>query len=788
MKKELLISLLSVAVIAPVSTWAQEKKKQYTNFNDTTMAINEVVVSAEKKKPVSALKFDAPAKYLPVTTSTLDAGTLVTRGITDIQTAARFMPGVRIQTTYGAFQQISVRGFDHSIIMVDGIRDERSSIDNSYPFMDLSSVETIEVLKGPASVLYGQSAVGGVINVVRKAPSERNTLSARIAYGKWYDLQATAQMGGRLLGPINYFASFNYQNKEGWRDNSQQRISGYLALGGDLSEKDRIDVRIGGNRDFYATEIGLPPTMSYDIYKVSDNSLYLSAGDQVPNLDKEARYNSESDEMYNRAFNISATYKHKFSDKAKLTEYFAYTYDDIDYFSTEELDFVTSSDAIYDHYYTTSSGSTTYICLDSLYYGYPLRFSHIAKTYNNTLELTGAFSTGAVKHNYLAGYSLISLRRVTYTGYNFGDGVEDPDVYGPGLTGHGSVYNPHSIGWMETKFSKASPNTRWMHGFYLQDLLELGVKWKALVALRYDLYSYRTVSGLATIDGGRHFDDVSSSEYSKIKNKAFTYRAGLVYLPTKEFTVYASVGSYFKPINTVYSANYIYIDADGKEYDPEEGGEVFKPQSGTQFELGLRYEIEGKLSANASVFYINKRNIRTTLASKGDVVNGVELEKTVYGQVGRMDSRGMDIDVTYLPVKGMSLTANYSFTNSKTRELADNEYLSTDSSKGKQFAYVPKNTFAAYGDYVVPKGLLRGLGINLSATFQDKVYRNSSNTRQFDSYWLVDLGASYTLKNNVRLGVNINNLFDKDYCNQALGTQIVPGMPRNYQLSVSYKL
>ena len=57
--------------------------------------------------------------------------------------------------------------------------------------------------------------------------------------------------------------------------------------------------------------------------------------------------------------------------------------------------------------------------------------------------------------------------------------------------------------------------------------------------------------------------------------------------------------------------------------------------------------------------------------------------------------------------------------------------------------------------------VLKGLGVNFSTSFQDKVYRNSDNTSSFDAYWLTDLGFSYTLKSNVRLGVNINNLFNK---------------------------
>ena len=125
-------------------------KREYTNFQDTTFQLSEISVTAKRPMQVEVMKLGVPAAYLPVTTNTLPSRLLANHGITNIQDAARFLPGVRVQTSYGAFQQISIRGFDHSIIMVDGVRDERSSINNSYPFMDLTSVERIELLKGPA--------------------------------------------------------------------------------------------------------------------------------------------------------------------------------------------------------------------------------------------------------------------------------------------------------------------------------------------------------------------------------------------------------------------------------------------------------------------------------------------------------------------------------------------------------------------------------------------------------------------------------------------------------------
>ena len=756
---------------------------------DTALVIDEVEVISNSRK-TSALKIDVPAKYMPVSTNTITAQTLHHRNITDIQTASRYLPGVRIRQTYGAFQQISVRGFDHSIIMLDGVRDERSSIDNSYPFMDLSAVQRIELIKGPQSVLYGTSAVGGVLNVVRKAPSAESQGFSKLAYGSWNNLNATIGYGGKFIGPFNYLAMVNYQHTDGWRDNERTRRSGYLTIGGNMTEKDELTFRFGGQSDLYATEIGLPPILSYDVYSASTGKVALPAFTQQPGLDKENRYNSHSDLMKNKNFNASVDYKHVFSDCIKLSDRLSYSYDDIDYFSTEKLDYLKSDDPIYETFYMDKD-KKKYICIDSIYYSSPLRFSHVAKTLNNQLELSGEFYTGSVKHNYLGGYSIIYLRRCTYKGYDYkkdGTGTpENSDLWGTALGAHGSIYDAESLGWMKTKYSTVTPQFRLQNGFYLHDVLDINEHWKAMVSARFDLYQYKSTN-LNTIGGKRDFEDISKSDYTGMSTKAFTYKAGVVYLPMENLSLYASYGTYFKPIYTFFKPNVIYIDGDGKRFFPDEdGGEVFKPEEGGQFEVGLKYEITPSLTLNGSVFSINKRNMTVNLQS--GVVDEIDnVEKTVTGQVGRMRSTGFDLDVTWEPITNMSLTAGYGFTDAKYKDVAKNDYLKDYNLKGNKFAYIPENTFYFLGDYTVPTGAVRGLGFNVSVSWQDKVYRNATNDSQYDGYWITDLGISYEIpRNHIRLGFNVNNLFNTDYFNQSLGDQFVPSEPTNWMASIAYR-
>ena len=780
-------------------TWGihAQEKKTVSPAADTTYNLQEVVIQTARKARPQITKLDVPMKYLPLSVNGIESKSLEIRGIRNIQDAVRFMPGIRIQTSYGAFQQISVRGFDHAVLMIDGVRDERSAINNSYPVPDLSAVESIELLKGPASVLYGHSAVGGILNIVRKAPTERQTLNARVAYGSFENKEATLGVGGKLLGPVNYYANVNYADQTGWRDNGNRRFSGYLALNAQLTSNDFIDIRTGFNRDYYGTEIGLPDIMTQDIYNTSDNQLYLHKNDMLPGLDKTARYNNESDFMRNYSWNISGQYTHQFSESMKLVDRLSFTSDDINYFGTEELDYLESDEPIYNHYYWKSPTEKKYICLDTVYLSFPLRFSHIAKTVSNSLELNGHFYTGEVKHNYMGGYSFVALNRTSYSGYNLGE-----DVQGPGLYSHVSVYDPHSMGYMVSRFSEATVTHHYANSIYLQDMIELNDQWKILAALRGDFYRYLSAEA-TTPTGKREYENHGS--FNRVRNKALTYRFGAVYLPHPNTSLYASFASFFKPIRTFYRDNVIYVDANGERFNPTRNEEVFKPENGYQAEVGVKYDLSRFLQANASLFYIRKMNSTATLTNSYQAeVDGQTKKLTVIGQVGVQDSKGFDFDVTVTPLPTLVFTLGYGFNDSKIRkmkevkdpELAQAIYGSDaqaakdklNSQEGNWQANVPNQTFYAYGSYIIPKGWLKNLEFHFSSSYTGKVYRNTANSTWFDPYWITDLGASYTVNNHVHLTVNVNNLFNKSYYNQALGNQLVPSMPRNFQVALSYTL
>ena len=777
-----------------------QQKNTYTNFSDTTFSLNEVTVETRQNKKVEIAKLGVPAKFLPLSTNTVSAITLETRGITNLQDAVKFLPGTRMRTTYGAYQQFQVRGFDYTPIMIDGIRDERTSITNSAPLPDLSSVETIELLKGPASVLYGHSTVGGILNLVRKAPTEQTIVNALISYGSWDNKRAMMDFGGKLVGPFNYRAIINWSDVEGYRDTNDKRFSGYFALGAKFDEKQELDIRGGFNRDWYGTEIGLPKLMSDDIYN-TDGSKYLSKGDMLPGLNPRWRYNNESDFMKNHASNVSVRYSNKFSEVFKIENRLAYNYDNIDYFSTEALSYLTSDDPVYNHYYM-SGDKKKYISLDTVQLTYPLRFAYTVHTINEQIEASGkvTFDNG-MKYNYLAGYNFVYFYRNTYRGYN-GTNPETGKTYtlpqlidGPGLFSKVPVYGPHSMGYMDPHFSAGTATRNYTHGVYLQNLLEVSDQFKVMLSGRYDHFIFKTAT--ASIHRSKEREYTEQPPFDKTSTGAFTYRIGAVYLPLPDLSIYGSFANFFMPYRDVVSTgNTVYIDADGNRFYPSSGEEAFKAQKGYQAEIGARYSLNSHLQMTACAFYIRKENEKKTLnSSYVDPEDGVS--KSVVGQVATSDSKGVELEIVYTPAPNAMFSVGYAYTDAKitkfsfsAEKLIEDGYMdkSVDPQKGIRLAATPKNTFFASGDYTITKGLLRNSGFNATVSYMDNVFRDLNKSVIYPAYWEADLGASYKLNNGIQLGINVNNLFDDRHFIQSLGTQITPRTPRNYLLTLAYTL
>jgi iron complex outermembrane receptor protein len=500
-------------------------------LNSKTNHLSEVVISGGASHTFTSVnKIDVPLRDMPVTTSAVSLKTIEQRGADDLGEAMKNTTGVRANNTYGGFQHFTMRGFSNFVLLVDGVRDERHNISTSAPNTNLANVESIEVLKGPASALFGHSALGGIINIARKRPTAHFKADFSAAYGSFNTRRIRAGAGGSLSNQLRYRVDFGMSDTDGYRQAGSNTNNGYLALEYTPTDKDLFYLTIGANQDVYDTDAGIP---MHEGSKV------------VRGMHINTRYNDPADFLKHTRYDFQLKYVHKFNERLKLSNQLSYYDDNINYFSTEEL--------------------TLNNALDSINRSFPYYFNHLTKPLQNQLELTYAFNTGSVEHKLLVGYSLSLLNRKTYNG----------DIYGAGKNATIAITNPilnqGHISFRDVNYKATMEN---VHGIYVQDHIKITDHLKALAGLRYDIFdgTYYTT----TVDPEKNI--IKKGPESTISKAAITYRAGLVFQPIEPLSVYGSYATYFKPSRRVAP--------NGDTFDPETG---YQGEVGSRLELSSKW-------------------------------------------------------------------------------------------------------------------------------------------------------------------------------------------------------
>lgn len=187
-------------------------------------ALPEVVVTAPR--PTGA---EAALARSPVAVTVLDRRTIEERGYQTLAEALQVVPGVRVAQTGGIGQQASafIRGTAsrHALVLLDGVPvNDPSEPNGAFNFgndLTLLDVERIELLRGPASSLYGSGAIGGVVNIVtRRAPRDRAFAPfGEVAGGSFRTLRAGGGAGGTVrtegAGAFDYLGSVSSLSTRG---------------------------------------------------------------------------------------------------------------------------------------------------------------------------------------------------------------------------------------------------------------------------------------------------------------------------------------------------------------------------------------------------------------------------------------------------------------------------------------------------------------------------------------------------------------------------------------------
>jgi len=204
--KAKLIFLLAVAILFSLNL-SQAESQEEEVFN-----LGQIVVSATKTEHTLG--------DVPVEVSVITKEEIKDKNIKTVQDALKYLTGIKINKNCGSWGdkgKVEMLGLDskHILILVDGQRilgGHAASVDLQQ--IPIEAVERIEVVKGPASALYGSDAIGGVINIITKSAPEKPSVSLSASFGK-RGTQIYELSGGFKKGKFGSFFNYTYRKSKG---------------------------------------------------------------------------------------------------------------------------------------------------------------------------------------------------------------------------------------------------------------------------------------------------------------------------------------------------------------------------------------------------------------------------------------------------------------------------------------------------------------------------------------------------------------------------------------------
>jgi iron complex outermembrane receptor protein len=469
-------------------------------------------VTVEADRQASVARTSAPATDLPTNIGIVSRETLQTFAVNDLVTALQSVPNVNAYTQYGAYEYYSFRGFSDSVQTVDGVRNEGNRVRSQ-----LANVDRVEVLKGPASVLYGADAIGATVNLVLKKPSVARTYEGGLSLGSWRTSRISAGSGGRLAGPrLLYRIDAALDHSNGFRHDVSTRLNVTPTITWRASHRDQIDIRYSLNRNDLSGDSGIPLQT-------------LADGTQViPDVPRDRRFNTPDDFARSTDHNLRAAYTRSLTDRLTLRAVLSGRHYDDDYWVAETL--------------RTTAANEVHRTF--------LYFKHARQPWFGQVELSGAVRAG-VDHDILAGWEHQNYRTRTTRSAAASQATTSIDLFSPVET---------HVTWTDFPVSRYDYTRLRSHAFYAQDTISLGTRVKIVGGLRLDRLDRRTNNNPVTNGIETPVDPVQR------RANALTYRTGLVYQPTSRVDVFAQHATAFRP-------NY-NLQADGRAIDPETGRQV----------------------------------------------------------------------------------------------------------------------------------------------------------------------------------------------------------------------
>lgn len=680
------------------------------------------------KRSATGTKTATPLADTPQSVSVVTQQQLEMRGAKTITQALQYSPSLSVPYGYDTrYDWFSLRGFDaKSQVYRDGLLQPTSLY--GLPRADNYTLERVESLRGPSSVLFGQAQPGGFVNLVSKRPTRETLRELRVTAGN----DDFTELAGDFSGAVDDSGNLLYRliflghdtNSEVDQNDSERKLIA-PSLSWQISDDTQLTVMALEQHDdqLYSFNGHFSPYALKAFQNLSDS---FFGG--VPVKDREFGFfdGETSYNQFERDYrSIGYEFSHAFNETWSFRQNLRYDRVETDY-----------------RFLSLNAGSTNLVT------GTLGRSAGAIDEKLNALavdnQIQAEFDTSGLTHRVLMGldwrYSKADEKRYdgTAPSISYIDPQYGQPVPFPSLSRERDVYSRQT-------------------GLYLQDQMAYQ-NWRFLIGGRYDW---------AKTDIDVDFDNNGGSD---VDNDArdFSGRLGLVYKFDNGLSPYIS-----------------YSEAFNLSQQSDDSGNLFDPETALQYEVGLKYE-PAFVDAFITMAYFDLTKDDYILADY-DVAGNAS-----FRQVGEVNSRGIEIEAALALNEAWKLSAAYSYIDARItespnaweqdafipRQPRETASVWLDYSQnhgplqglalGAGLRYVGESQYIAR-DTLADSGLTTTESVDLDS----------------ESYTLVDASVRYDMS-NLQLGFFVSNLFDKEYDTSCSDTVCYFGDGRRFTVSATY--
>lgn len=690
-------------------------------------------------RSVTATKVDESFLDVPLASESLTAGVLRDLQVNRLEDALQYVSGAEVAPNGQSALGFLLRGFPTYQYYLDGVRVSPDLHHDA--FRDFADVERIDVVKGPASLLYGRTEPGGAINVITKQPLADPAVSVEQQGGSFGYRRTEIDAGGPLPGDHNLLYRFNaaYEDQASFRDTS------------------------GNHRIFLA------PVVTWNLSAATSETLYAEylnshdahdsglpvIGNQLPPVPIERSLELGGD-IHTTDYRVGLKGSHVFADGWTLRHHL-----DARWVSSPQTLQAALSDDGLDAAACTAASCPVNRELVSM----PESSGH---TYFISVDALRDFSLWFLRDSLLIGTDVFTSSANTRLIFRNDTSLQTDLLHPSGTPVDWSLLgDPDSSTLNFTE-------EQWV-GAYFQNQVQIGDSIHLLFGGRFDhvhekinRVGMQKASGLPYPPGtilDENFGTVDSL-------RSIRGRAGILWHPLQPLSLYANFSQNFGVTAGLFAG-------DGNR-------ELLLPAEQSQeWETGLKLESpQGTMSATLAWFNLIKQNVATPIISPA-------LDNSSVGfLMSAARNQGLEADFRGTLAPGLQVLASYAFTQSRIYNYVGQWVPSPPKNAelvgdyGDRLFGVPEHGGSVWASYHIDGGALQGLKVGLGAVARGGRAGDNINDYHLPAFVKVESLAAYGWRawgTNFEVQFNVDNLLDKRYFESLSGTRtVMPGMPRRF--------